>query len=144
VTENVFVIHTHRERETAIHDVLTLCTETPEASVFSFLKHYFIYLLSSHCPQILFNYFIYLLLTLCSSFSSSTPTPHPIRSPPCIREGTPPHQTSLFPGASRGLGTSSPTEARLGRPLLHICQRPQTSSCMLLGWCLSLLDLPRV
>jgi hypothetical protein len=36
-----------------------------------------------------------------------------------------------------GLGDSSPTEARPSSPLLYMCRRPQTSSCMLPSWWLS-------
>jgi hypothetical protein len=43
-----------------------------------------------------------------------------------------------------GLGTSSPTEARHGSPLLHMCRRPLTSLCVLLGWWLSQWELPGV
>ena len=43
----------------------------------------------------------------------------------------------LGPQFSQGLDTSSLNEARPGSPLLYICQRPQTSSHMLLGWWLS-------
>jgi hypothetical protein len=51
-------------------------------------------------------------------------------------------QTFPVPGSqvSGGLGASSPTEARLGSPLLYMCRGPWTSSCMVPGW-LNLRDL---
>jgi hypothetical protein len=55
--------------------------------------------------------------------------------------GCPPTTTrprhSLGPQVSRGLSASSPTEARPGSPLLYMCLRSRTSSCMLPGWWLS-------
>ena len=46
-----------------------------------------------------------------------------------------PPQASPVPRASRlyGVGVSFLTEARQGSPLIHMCQRPQISLCMLFG-----------
>lgn len=54
--------------------------------------------------------------------------------------GCPPTPVSAPPWGIKsltGLGASSPTEARQGSPLLHMCQGPQSSLCMLLGWIVS-------
>lgn len=48
---------------------------------------------------------------------------------------------SLVHQVSAGLSASSPTEARQGRPLLHMSQGHQTSPCMLFGWRLSPWEL---
>jgi hypothetical protein len=52
---------------------------------------------------------------------------------------------TLVHQVSAGLSTSSsPTEARCGSPLLHMCQGPWTRECMLFGWWLSLREFPEV
>ena len=53
---------------------------------------------------------------------------------------------SYSPTKVSGLGSFSPTEAKKGSPLLHMCQGPQTRPCMciLFGWWLSLWELPGV
>jgi hypothetical protein len=49
---------------------------------------------------------------------------------------------SLGPQISKRLGKLSPTDARPGSPLLHMCQEPQTSLCVLPVCWLSLLEIP--
>ena len=41
-----------------------------------------------------------------------------------------------YPGASSlyGIGIYTPPGARQGSPLLHMCQMPHTSLCILCGW----------
>lgn len=78
--------------------------------------------------------FMYLQSSL---FPLSVPfpaVPHPIPPPPLSLRGcSPPHQAFPNPGAS---SLSSPTEVRLGSPLLCMCWGPQTSLCAP-GWWLS-------
>jgi hypothetical protein len=56
-----------------------------------------------------------------------SPKPHLLPPPPSIP--LPWGIKSL-----QNLGTSSPTEARQGSPLLHMCWGPQRSPCLLFGW----------
>jgi len=76
----------------------------------------------------------------CSPLHSSPPSPIPFSSER-VALG---HNPSLRHQISTGLGTSFPTEARHGSSLLCICQEPQTTQCMFLGWRLSLCELPGV
>ena len=52
-----------------------------------------------------------------------------------------PHPPLLGHRVSIGLSTSSPTEARQGSPLLHMCWGPWTRICMHFGLWLSLWEL---
>jgi hypothetical protein len=84
-------------------------------------------------------FYLLLLLFLQSShypLPSCLPTvPHPILPPPVSSRMSPPHQLntqskpphSLGPRVSRGLGTSSLTEASQGSSLLYICREPHIS-----------------
>ena len=56
--------------------------------------------------------------------------------PPFVSGRVPPprYPFTLVHQVSAGLGVSFPTEARQGRPLLHMYQGPQTTYGMLFGW----------
>jgi hypothetical protein len=73
-------------------------------------------------PQFLIPFLLSLFPRGCSPTHS---TPHSVRL-----------QISL------GLGTSSPTEVRLGSSLLYMCQKPQTSYSTLPVWWFSVWVLP--
>ena len=60
------------------------------------------------------------------------------------RVAPPAYHPTLVHEVSTGLGTSSPTESKQGSTLLHMCQGPWTSPCMLFGWWLSPWELPGV
>ena len=59
---------------------------------------------------------------------------HSIPPPSCLREGGSPTRPHLFlgPQVHQGFSTSSPTDIRPGRTLLHMCQGPWTSFSVLL------------
>ena len=78
------------------------------------------------------------------SSSLHPPSPSPLRVSSCSPFPSPKHPSSLEHQVSMGLGVSSPSEAKQGSPLLHMCQGPRTSLCMLFGCWLSLWELPGV
>jgi energy-coupling factor transporter transmembrane protein EcfT len=119
----------------------------PRASIFSWMLQsflswllYCIFFIIIIIIIIIINYFFYSLVV--APYWSSLPLfIIPILLLPVSKmcplqpPARPPH--SLGHQVSQGLGSSSPTEARAGSPLLCICQGPQTSLCMLPGWWLS-------
>lgn len=84
----------------------------------------------------LFILFIYILAITSSPGARSYLFPHHIPFSPCLQEGglQIPHASPFFRAqGSRGLGTFSSTEDRLGISLLYMCLGPQTNVCMLPG-----------
>ena len=107
---------------------------------FFFFSYCFYVLQSSHC--------------LLPGVPSDSPPSH--SSSPLSPRGLPPQHThtctlsptrlchSLVPKGSQGLGSSSPTEAWQGSPLLYMCQGPQSTSCMLIFWWLRFWEILRI
>lgn len=86
-------------------------------------------------------YYYYLFISMLPppnpSLQSSSPLPPPLHH----WEGAPSRSTlSPFPGAS----SLYKTRHRQGRPMLHMCWRPQTGPCKLFGWWLTLWEFPGV
>jgi hypothetical protein len=98
------------------------------------------------CRFIFKNYFIYLYPKCCAC--PQTPFPEFItlsHLPYASERVLPPgHTPFLEHQVSIGLDTSSPTEARQGSPVLHMCRGPWTSPWMLFGWWLRFWKLPGV
>ena len=83
------------------------------------------------------NYFIFIVQfpspPTLSSHSSSSHSPSPLSPRGCpLTHARPQH--SLGPQVSQGLGTTSPTQARPGTPLLYMCLAPRPGhKCCLVG-----------
>ena len=92
------------------------------------------------------KYFMYLHLKCCPPSGPGSQRLSPITQPCPPWEVLVKGRYPLFLQyqVSIGLGTSSPTEARQSRPLLHMCPGIETSPCMLFGSWISLWELPGV
>ena len=89
------------------------------------------------CMYVCMHVCIYMpIAALPPSLPLTESLPHHLWEGRCL-PGYPP---TLVHQVSAGLGTSSPTKARQGSPLLHVCCRPLSSSYMLFDWCLSLWE----
>lgn len=109
------------------------CYPIEDITIGTFLKLYWIYRSMYKLKIFILKYFIYFHSSrflpsppLNHSYSSHSYSPWPLWG--CSHHY---HGASLNPQVSWGLSTAS-TEARPGRALLHMCQGPQTSLCMLL------------
>ena len=82
--------------------------------------------------------YVFLLIILFTfqlllPYVSSSEFPHPIPPTPCLLEGSLLPQGLLLPWGLKSLKVfSNLGQAKPGRPLLHKCQGPCTSLCMLL------------
>lgn len=97
--------------------------------------------------EIVYLLFLFLKLLYLIIIPAVSPSPQaPSRSLLCHSSSSllpsSPQQASPFPGAqvSTGLGTSSPTEAGQGSPLLYMPWGTWTISCVLASWWLSLWE----
>ena len=86
------------------------------------------------------NYFIYYIRNVAPSKTLLAELCHPNHLPFTSERVTQPLDIppSLRHQVPTGLGAYSPTEVRLGIPLLHMCLEPVPSMCMFFGWWLSL------
>ena len=114
------------------------------SSKFQYLKNllnYFIYLHFKYCPPYLSPFIV--LYSIFHPVVYERVVTHPPTAPhqSFLISHSSQHPPSLGHHVSKGLDAFSPTKARQISSLLHKCQGPRTSSCMLFGLWLSLWEL---